>query len=389
MADSDKTAAAPPELRADRSWYDSFFTQLLAPLVATRYLWLALEDINPLNFRGKQKPATGEGQATWKKPGVGRYVFDNFAAHAMGATFLSIVGLYSKNTLHDIKSMYAEAVGYELGKKTEDVTFGDIFSKSKNQALEVTRSAYIKRTLARIATTATFFLPWHKLQPREFRQAEPKYSANTNVGVGALGTYLCAEGFLRDPSFFDLEQKMVSTKIRHHSAMNPYASVHPQDVLTLLFLQRKHHDKDYQIAPAGSPQGQNDIKLATRIAELFNETYHNAPDKEQAHFTIGKFNYLIGFGLLDTLPQGLAFVELANRSKDMSEVKQAAAAIQSGRDPAAVFAKWGIDINQIVLEKEPDCGCKDGPKSERRFTKTISPKTHQEFAAQTSSQRLL
>lgn len=393
MPDLEKTeAAATPELKAARSWYDSFFTQLLAPLIATRYAWLAIEDINPRDLLDKKsslqktKPELfAAGAKPWKEPSFGRYVSRNFAALGMGATFLGVVGLYSKNTLHDIKSMYAEAVGYELDKKPEDVTLHDIFMKSENKAVAVTRAAYTRRTLMRAAAAGSFFMPWHKF--RDFKTAAPKYDANANAGVAALGTYLCAEGFLRDPSFFDSEQKMVSSKVHHH-AMNPYATIQPQDVLSLLFLHEKHYDKHYEIPPVATEEGQEKLRLATRIAKLFNETYKNVPNEERAQFTIGKFNYLIGFGLLDKSPESLGFVELANRSKDMHEVKEAARAIRGGKDAKDVFAGYDIDISALAKpEKDDKSAASD--VGQRRFTDHIRPKSHQEFAAQTSSSQRL
>ncbi len=77
--------------------------------------------------------------------------------------------------------------------------------------------------------------------------------------------------------------------------------------------------------------------LADRIAVLLNQTYNNTPKTEHANFTLGKFNYLVGFGLLDMSSASLAFVELANRSSDMKEVNAAATAIKSGQDAASVF----------------------------------------------------
>ncbi len=330
-----------PQLRSDHRWYNSIFTQLLAPLVATRYIWLAIEEINPLNFLGKTKPP-GEGVVKpWKEVGVGRYLSRNFAALGMGATFFSIVGFYSRNTLRDIRSIYAEAVGYELNKKPDDVTLGDIFFKSQNEALATTRHAYSWRTLARIATASAFFMPWHRL--RDFKSTAPKYEANANVGVGAIGAYLYGEGFLRKPSFFDIEQKTLSNIIAHKD-IDPYSVLQPSDIESLLVLARKHRDANYQSPPAASPEGQQDIKLASRIAELMNQTYGNIPAASKAHFTIGKFNFLVGFGLLDHFPASLGFVELANRSTDMHEVKDAMRAIKQGQDPRAVLAHYGVDM---------------------------------------------
>ncbi|MBY0408330.1 MAG: hypothetical protein K2Q01_11625, partial [Rickettsiales bacterium] len=181
--------------------YNSPFLQLMIPLLTTRYLWLAVEDINPLNFLSKPDPSKAPGFQPWERPTTMGYIKRNFAALGMGATILGLVGFYSKRTGDDIKTLYSEAVGYELGKKTEDVTWQDVFVKSENAALQVTRDAFFKRTATRMLAGAAFLAPWHML--RDWKNHKPKYDANANAGVGAMGLYLSLfEGFMRKQSFF-------------------------------------------------------------------------------------------------------------------------------------------------------------------------------------------
>ena len=303
----------------------------------------------------------------------------------MGATFLGIVGVYSKNTLHDIKSIYAEAVGYELGKKTEDVTFADVFIKSQNKALETTRNAYLGRTLARSVTASAFFIPWHKLRDKSFPNTKTKYNVNVNVGTGAVGVHIYGEGYLREPSFFDVEQKMISSKINRND-VNPYAEIQPHEIQTLLTLQRKHLDKKYKAPRGASIEAQNDVKLATRITELLNSTYDHIPQVDTKNFTIGKFNYLIGFGLLDKFPESLAFVELANQSIDMKEVKQAVAAIKEGQEPQQVFARFSIDMQKLQDKSEQKNTTAENIFE--KFTQNIQQKTFSDFAMQKADNNL-
>lgn len=386
--------AERPELKSDQSWYSSLFTQLLIPLVGTRYIWWTAEEINPFNFLDKKKPEfthdnkkikySADGKTIlnkaeltpYKEPSAWRYASRNFAAYGMGTGVLILMGMYSKNTLSDIKAVYSEAVGYELGKNSKDVTYTDVFARSKNDSIKITCNTFIKRTAGRIGTALTFFVPWEKFRSQPFKYVEPKYGTNANAGVGAVGALIYGEGFLRRPSFFDVEQKLVSTKINHKD-IDPYTSFQPQDIQALLSLHRKQMDKHYKAPSVSSQEGQNDVKLATRIAELLNATYDNKPDVTTDRFTIGKFNYLIGFKLLDKAPEALAFVELANKSQRMEEVKQAASAIKGGEDVAQVFARFGVDMNglnkaeqQIVVASEP-----------KQFTKDIAPKELMEHAA--------
>ncbi len=382
--DSNLVPAQKPQLQADHTWYNSLFTQLLAPLVATRYIWLAIEEINPFNFLGKTPPADKPNQKIWKEPSFLRYASRNFAAFGMGTTFLAIVGTYSKNTLKDIKSIYAEAVGYELGKKTEDVTLTDVFIKSNNEAIKTTCNSYLTRTLLRMTTASAFFIPWHKLRSKEFQAIKPKYDVNANAGVGAIGIHIYGEGFLREPSFFDIEQKIVSSKINHKD-VNPYAEIQIDDIQSLLALHRKHLDKNYVPPLGASPEGQNDVKLAKRITELFNCTYDNIPPVDNNSFTLGKLNYLVGFGLLDKFPESLAYVELANKSVNMKEVKQAATAIKDGQDPQAVFLQFGIDMHKTMDKAQASI---DTEMALEKFTKKIQPKSFMDFATRQSEPSL-
>ncbi len=362
--------------------YDSPFMKLIAPFIATRYFWLAIEEINPFDFLKKRDSLIKDGAISahsvgkpWKEPSMGRYFSRNFAAFGMGLTFLAAMGFYSRNTFKDIKSLYSEAVAYEFDKKPEDVTLWDIFSKSENAALKVTRGAYLRRTAARLATAGSFFFPWQIF--RGYKELKPEYGANANAGVGAVGAYLLAEGYLRDKSFFDALQEMVSSDLHHNNA-NPNQSITSMRIKGLLALQRKHLNKDYQWPNADSPEGKSQLLLAERIASLMNQTYGNDERVEEANFTIGKFIYLAGFGLLDKFPESLAFVELANKSADMKEVKQAALQIKTGHQPQQVFAEFGIDMNELANVDNKIVRGND--KADNFYTDKHKPHTHQDYA---------
>ncbi len=329
------------------SRYNSPFLQLMIPVLTTRYMWLAIEDINPLNFLKKPNPALKPDFEAFVKPNMGGYIRRNFAALGMGATTLGLIAYYSKRTAEDVKTLYAEAVAYELDKKPQDVDWNDIFVKSKNAALEVTRDAYVKRTISRFIAGSAFLVPWHKM--RDWKNDKPKYDANANAGVGAIGAYLSLDGFRRKPSFFDTEQNMVAETI-NHTGENTHETISTKNIQTLLMLQRRHLDKEYKWPQFSSEDGMNQSVLSTRIADLLNQTYNNASKTEEANFTIGKFNFLVGFRLLDKFPDALAYVELANKSTDMKDVKQVSALIKGGETPQAAFAQFGVDMNALVLK---------------------------------------
>lgn len=385
----DKNPAADLQIKGRFKSYNSPFLEVMIPALTMRYVWLALEDINPFNFLKKPDPRFKPGFKEWvplKTLGAG--LSRNFASIGVGATLLGILAYYSKSTQDDMKTLYAEAVGYELDKKPEDVTLNDIMSKSDNAALKVTRGAFVRRTIARAAAIGSFFIPWH--MARDFHHNTPKYDANLNAGVGALGTYLTLDGFIRKPSFFDEEQSLV-----HNTVTPEETSVHevirPKNVQTLLLLQRRHIDSSYRWPEAVSEEGKNELRLATRIADLLNQTYNNTPKQGEANFTIGKFNFLVGFGLLDHFPESMAFVELANRSTDMRDVKDASAALQKGEPAQAVFARYGVDVAALAKEKEEPT-LASGATTDKTFsaqakrqphTALVAPRSHQDFANQT------
>ncbi len=388
----DSSSRTDLPIKARFARFNSPFMQLMIPTLITRYFWLAIEDINPGNFLDKPDPALKKpGFRPYETPSASRYLSRNFAAIGMGGTILGLIGLYSKRTYDDMKTLYSEAVGYELDKKPQDVTWNDMM-KSQNAALAVTRDAYIKRTIARTAAGASFLFPWHKF--RDWRSAQPKYDANANAGVGVMGVYLAAyEGFIRKPSFFDVEQNL-AVKAASTDDTNVVESVQASDIHSLLLLQRKHLDKNYKMPRLDCEEGQNDTQLSNRIAELMNQTYHNKVKTEHADFTMGKFNYLIGFGMLDVFPASLGFVELANRSTDMKQVNAVAKAINAGQDPHAVFHALGIDINPAhhkeVSDDSPLPAAAHARHSENvHAAKNRFPqerRTYQDFATQQADQ---
>lgn len=320
--DEDNRHPANLSIRGRFKSYNSPFLEVMVSALTMRYLWVALEAITPEKYRK-----------------------NNSAAIGIGSMLLGILAYYTKSTYADIKTVFAEAVAYERGKETTDVTLTDIFVRSENTALKVTRNAFFKRTMARVVAACTFYLPWHALRSNH---STPNYDVNVSVGTGIIGAYLFMDGFLRTPSFFDVEQNLVDTTM-NRSDGKVTDPVTPRHIQELLLLQRRQRDPRYRWPYAISPEGRNEVRLATRIANLLNQTYGNTSIDEAAQFTIGKLNYLMGFGLLDSFPASLGFVELANQHKDMHDVKVAAAAIAKGEPVSAVFARYGIDTRVLQM----------------------------------------
>ncbi|MBY0406537.1 MAG: hypothetical protein K2Q01_02505, partial [Rickettsiales bacterium] len=106
-----------------------------------------------------------------------------------------------------------------------------------------------------------------------------------------------------------------------------------------------------------------------------------------------KLNYLIGFGHMESYPANMAFVELANKSKDMKDVKEAAQLLKSGQDVHAVFQQYGIDTHSFAYKPEatPEAGTTKFADKVPRKADLLShgPKGHQDFAEQLTMNNLL
>src|SRR5262245_8836870 len=93
--------------------YDSPFVNLMVSVLTMRYLWLAVEDINPFDFLKKNNHipkllkdgSKNPEYVQWKNPPPIRYLSRNFAAHSIGATVMGILGFYTKRTNDDIKTL--------------------------------------------------------------------------------------------------------------------------------------------------------------------------------------------------------------------------------------------------------------------------------------------
>lgn len=365
--------------------YIAPYLRLILPLLTARYLVEGVERLNPLNMLKKGQPAQ---QAYWQK---------NFFALGWGALATAVTGYYTRKTYQDIKTVFAEAAGYELNKAPNEITFNDM-RQSTNPLLKTTMKALTRRTAMRFAADATLFLPWHVLShPTEpgtkIRDADA-YQANSRMGTGVIASYLFMDAFTRKESLFELLQNLVDDKIQHNTN-NPYDIIQTSDISSMLLIYRRGQDKSYQ-PPAPATQAAHDNqRVAAFIADRMNQTYGNTPREENVDLTVGKVLFLLGNGLMDKFPENMAYVELAGKGKGVEEVKQVAAAIAKGADPIATFAEHGVVLDAqgnartVTMEQQPQ-----PEQAPMRFTDRVQqPQSHipetartpQDFAAQTGS----
>ncbi len=265
-----------------------------------------------------------------------------------GTVMTSITAFFARQTYRDMKTLFRETVAFEFNKDPAQITMGDLY-KSQNTVVKSTMRNFTKFNIRRFFFDGLFFVPWTRLHElpggkKLFVSDEKKLEGLDAVDIGAAGIayHLENDSRKRSQKYFEYLQSVVTKKINHESGTSSEA-ITPNNMLDLMVLHKRALNKSYKPV-FNSPQWQNDIKLAERIMELLNQTYNE--NSRTANFTIGKFNYLLGFGLLDTFPESLAFVELANRYGDMKEVNQAAAAIRNGMNPEAVFVEFGITLKK-------------------------------------------
>ena len=155
-------------------------------------------------------------------------------------------------------------------------------------------------------------------------------------GAAGVAAYLLTDSISRSQKYFEYLQGMVTKKLNHESGLSSEAITN-NNITDLLTLHKRALNKAYKPA-FDSPQWRNDVKLAEEVTDLLNRTYNQSP--RTANFTIGKFDYLLGFGLLVTFPESLALWSFANRSRDMRAVNAAAQGHCKRRKPRSGF--WAI-----------------------------------------------
>lgn len=254
------------------SAYVAPYLRLILPLLTARYIVEATERINPGDIL--KKSVDFDKRHYWQK---------NFFALAWGAIASAVTGIYTYRTYKDIRTVFAEATGYEFNKAPKDIGFWDL-QRSANPLVKTVMKALISRTAMRFAAVFTLFLPWHKLNriKKDERGYDPDgaMGANSRMGTGILATYLFMDSFTRKESLFEVLQGIISQKI-NHSNDNPYDGISIDDIGRMMTIYRHSKDKTYQPSLPSSQAAQEDMALSARIADMMNRTYGNAPKKRR------------------------------------------------------------------------------------------------------------
>jgi len=260
-------------------------------------------------------------------------------AATFGLFMVGVTDFYRRRTGQDMRNLFAEPVGWELGKRPEDVTVDDI-KKSTNSFVKDARDNSIRYNTRRFAINSTFFsflLPFGKTFKEHWT---PEIALG--VGMGGNALYLMHDVLNRKVTPFERLQGFSNSKLNHNDRIGEHVTA--LDLMNIYDLHSRNNDTSYVTPAMNSAQWQSNEALFERMADLMNQTYHNVPVREQANFTVSKFIYMLGKGLVkpgESPEKNLAFVEVANRC-DVKTVEQVAQAMSNGASLETALAPYPI-----------------------------------------------
>ena len=276
-----------------------------------------------------------------------------------GSWMMGIITHYKNSTFKDVKNVFAESVAFDLGKAPQDVTEKDIRS-SNNAIVKSTLEKIHERNVFRYAIAALFFIPWAPIYNKILKPLTKKEFIDSDadpvdLAVGATGLYLVSDVLKRKEALFEKWQKFIDVKINHNGEVAE--KVTANDLLNIYDIHIRTKDKHYIAPNYNSEHWQENVAQAERMAKLMNQTYNNETIIEHAKFTVPKLIYLWGGGsdgvpiLNGNFAQNMAFIELANKSENMQEVKEVAKAIRSGFPAEEAFAHYGIEVKSSEVKE--------------------------------------
>lgn len=343
-------------------------------------------------------------QYFFKKPHLGGISFDSRSrikskmSEALFETYYDTlfgIGsiLYTRSmqsgVRRDIQNIYAEAVGFEASKDPKDIALQDI-RDSSNEIIQSTMKNYDRKRLIRYGITAIPFLRWVP-QVRAIHWGE--------AAIGGWGLLWAADVWGREPTMLENFRSFVNSKLNPlYGIGEPIKS---SDIIDLYqqYSYRFHPDIAFRSISVNDEDANlmwaKSERIFGRIASLMNESYNfkhtteldpntNLP-KVKADFTLPKFIYLMGNGLLNARrPEwSMAFIELANQSPDMSAVKEAAKAMRQNASLADIVQKYNIDMptEGFTHESKTEAAPKELPQTHIHSSSVqAAPKHHAESA---------
>lgn len=282
-------------------------------------------------------------------------VFETLYDNSLGLGSLWMTLKIRERVLHDMHSVFSEAVSYELGKDPSAITDQDIFS-SPNEIIQATAENYTNKRNQRLGIST---LPILKNIPslRALKIGD--------VAIGAWGLFWAYDTWGREPTMLDLFSDFVNDKL--HPKFGIGDQVRSSDIINLYqnYALKFRPDSAFtNVANSDISEGKLWLQsegIFREIAQLMNESYNykhkpkidpetGFPAKS-ASFQLPKFVYLLGHGLLDIHKPDwtIAFVRIANEY-GMEAVKEVERAYRRNMDLDSVLKKYPVSLELSTEE---------------------------------------
>lgn len=337
-----------------------------------------------------------EGQKKAFTNGMRGRFWDAAYDNTLGLGSLLLTTLYAMRVKSDMRSVFAETVAYENGKKPGDITFMDL-ARSDNTIVSHTVRNYVKKNIGRYGTDLVFFgrhlaripgLGWLRVMPFG------------DVGVGVKGAVLLNEIMVKKSTMFEDLVQLIDKKLNPIKGIgDPLSS---SDMIDLYQKYALQHNPDAAFKDATIRQRRDGIDwekanpLFGRVADLMNQTYkykHSSLDhvsyeeRELAatsDFALPKFLYLLGHGLIDVRrpEESLAYVELANR-KGIEAVKTVRQQVAQGMPFREALKPYGVEVRRASEGKERQAVEKELPASIGTSAEPIAAASEKSSAPET------
>lgn len=309
--------------------YRSSYWAALLPLLSARYIF------RPFVREHWEDPKPGQPAPSYAK----RHAYSGI----VGLFMSGVTSFYAYRTYQDMKSIFQEPLAWEFGKQPEEVTVRD-FRRSKNTIIRQTVDNYIKYNLRRFGVNSSFFLPFvfkgffkkHNLHPE----------TGVDMGIGFNAMYLFSDVLSRKMTPFEELQQLIDRKVNHTDRYGDVVTAY--DLLDVYERHAPRGPIDSFLEYRGKPEWEQVVRIFERMADLMNQTYHNATPREKADFGFPKFVYLVGNDMIDPrhMDLSLAGIEIANRDGIPAAIRFAQD-VKRGATFEQLAQKYGFDAEKI------------------------------------------
>lgn len=286
----------------------------------------------------------------------------------LGSTFMSYQ--LNRRAEADMMHIYSEVVGYETGKSSRDITMRDIM-ESDNKIIQSTRRNYERKRAWRYGTDALFFL-----------RVPFKWISASDLAIGAKGVMWFNDVWGRKPTMLESFIYFVNDKLNPEYGISDPIS--KGDIINFFqqYATKFEPNKAFHTLIATDPTDARVWAQAepifARITELMNLTYNYKHITElddttghpvaSANFTLPKFIYLLGHGLIDPNDpvKTLAFVEIANLH-GMDAVKEVEAEFNKGVPLRELIDRYPVSLDALRQDLS------DRPKEQAESSSPFGP----------------